>query len=198
MWLNEIVELSRKNNYRPGLIYINYADGLTLSNMGKYDEAIDVTKRVIDGLDSLGIIQPAEYPLSKIRTRFDFAGKQEDKFRYYSDKLVYYKKYGPIENTSNCLYGIAGYYLYLADYDKAIEYYMRAMEVYQTFDSLGCAIVLAEIGNAYLQWGNLEKAEVYMKAGLNKSIKLYNRPYITFSYENLSDLYFIKRDYKRH
>ena len=196
MWLQEIVELSRINNYRPGLIYINYADGLTLSNMGKYDEAIDVTKRAIDGLDSLGIIQPAEYPLSKIRTRFDFAGKQEDKFRYYSDKLVYYKKFGPIENTSHCLFGIAGYYHYLADYDKAIEYYLRANEVYKTFDSLGCAIVLGGIGNAYLQWGNLEKAEVYLKAGLNESIKFYSRGYITFCYESLSDLYFLKGDYK--
>lgn len=197
MWLNEIVELSRKNNYRPGLIYLNYADGLTLSNIGKYDEAIDITKSVIDALDSLGTIQPAEYPLSKIRTRFDFAGKQEDKFRYYTDKLVYYEKYGPVENTSNCLFGIAGYYLYIADYDKSIEYYLRALEVYETFDSLGCAIVLGGIGNAYLQWGNLEKAEVYLKAGLNKSIRFYSRQYITFCYISLSDLYFIKGDYEK-
>ncbi len=56
-------------------------------------------------------------------------------------------------------YGIAGI-IYLSNYDKAIEYYLRAMEVYQTFDSLGCAIALAEIGNAYLQWGNIEKQKL--------------------------------------
>ncbi len=194
---NEIQELSVKNNYRPGLIYHRFYEGVILSDNNKFDEAIDKFKSCIEGLDSLGIVQSSMSPLGLIRTLFDFACEQTEKFEYYSDKLVFYKKNGPVENTANCYFGIAGYYLYLADYDKAIEYYLRAGEVYQSFDSIGYASVLGEIGSAYLGWGNFEKAEEYLKSGLKESISLSRADDIIFCYNNLSELYLIRQDYRQ-
>lgn len=193
----ESYKLSLKHNFRQGLIYNRFVEGVAWSDNGKFDEAIDKFKSCIDGLDSLGIIQPAQYPLSWIRVLFDFAGKQEEKFRYYSDKIVYYKKHGPVENTANCFQGIAGYYMYLADYDKAIEYYMRAREVYKNFDSIGYVIEDGLIGNAYLRWGNLDKAEEYLKSGLTEAARMDLVENVIFCYNNLADLYLTRHDYKR-
>ena len=196
-WLKEIHKLSLRTNYPPGLIYDRFYQGIILSDQNKFDEAIKSFKSCINGLDSLGIIQPAEYPLNLIQIIYDFAGKQEEKFRYYTDKVVFYKSHGPIENTANCYHGIAGYYLYVANYDKAIEYYMRARDVYKTFDSIGVINEYVFIGNAYLRWGSLEKAEEYLKAGLKGSIRLDRLDNIIYCYNNLTDLYLTRHDYKQ-
>lgn len=193
---NEIKALSLKCNYYPGLIYNRFYEGILLSDSCKFDAAILKFKSCIEGLDSLRIVQPVQYPLSIIRIIFDFAGRQEDKFKYYLGQLAYYRRHGPVQNTANCFYGIAGYYLHLADYDKAIEYYMHAQEVYKSFDPVGYSSVIGEIGNAYLRWGNLDKAEEYLKAGLKETTKMDNGDYIIYCYNNLVDLYLIKHDYK--
>jgi tetratricopeptide (TPR) repeat protein len=195
--LDEIHWLSLKTHYRQGLKYDRLKEALLLSDSGKFDESIVRFKSCIAGLDSLGVIQSTLSPLNLIKNIFDFAGEQFEKFRYYTEKVSYYKRYGPVENTAVCFHGIAGYYLYLADYDKAIGYYIRAAELFKSFDSLGHAAEMCEIGNAYLQWGNLEKAEVYLKTGLDEATALENRPYSTYCFNNLTDLYLKKHDYKQ-
>jgi hypothetical protein len=193
--LDEIHRLSVKTHYRKGLVYNRLKEGLLLSDDGKFDESIARIKSCIAGLDSLGVIQPTLSPLSLIKNIYDFAGEQFDKFRYYSEKANYYKGHGPKENMAVCYHGIAGYYLYLADYDKAIGYYMRAADIFKSFDSLGYASEICEIGNAYLRWGNLEKAELFLKKGLAEATVLENRSNLTYCLNNLTDLYLQKHNY---
>jgi hypothetical protein len=193
--LDEIHGLSVKNNFRKGLVYDRLKDALLLSDRGKFYESIERFKSCIEGLDSLGVIQPILSPLNLIQNIFDFAGEQFEKFRYYSEKAGYYKIHGPAENIAVCYHGIAGYYLYLADYDKAIGYYMRAGDRFKSFDSLGHAAEICETGNAYLRWGNLEKAESYLKTGLKEATTLENRPFVTYCFNDLTDLYLKKHEY---
>jgi phage shock protein A len=192
----EVFELSKKNNFQYGLVFGEYHQGLLLARVGKYDEAIEKYKKCIDGLDILNIIQHTDgFPLWDIRSLFNSAGKQEAKFLYYSDKIIYYKRFGPIENTANCFHGIAGYYWYLADYDKAIEYYFRAREVYQSFDSFGYANENQVIGRMYMEWGNLDKAEVFLKSALKDLISLKKNCF--YSYHQLGDLNLKKHEYNQ-
>ncbi len=194
--LKAAYELSKKKKYRYGLAYGQYYEGLLLSRIGRYDEAIAKYKSSIDGLDSLGIIQNTYGPLCTIRFEFNLAGKYVEKLQYYTDKVIFYKRHGPIENKANCYHGIAGYYYALADYDKAIGYYLRARDVYITFDSLGYANEQQTIGSVYLEWGNLDKAEVYLKSALKDLISLNEVNNYFFCYHQLGDLCFIKHDYK--
>ena len=188
----EVYNLSMKNHYLYGLAQYHYYEGILLFKSRKYDEAIEKYKQSINEMDSIHFIQPFNFPLSTIRTIYNFIGKQEEKFRYYTDKLAYYRKYGPIENTANCLHGIAGYYWYLGDYDKAIGYYLRAQDVYKTFDPYGYTNEKEAIGMEYLEWGNLDKAEEYLKSALNdKDASRF------FCYHHLGNLYFRRHDYKQ-
>ena len=169
-----------------------------------YNEAVDNPDKVIekfnsciDSLDALGIIQSLDYPLGLIRLFYNAAGKQAEKFRYYSKKLDYYKRYGPIENTADCYHGFAGYYFFLGDYDKAIEYYMRARDVFKSFDPFGYATEGAVIGNSYLLWGNPEKAKPYLESSLKNFLMLNESSTIAYIYNNLGDLCVKRHEYSR-
>jgi tetratricopeptide (TPR) repeat protein len=192
----EIHDLSVKNNYMPGLMYHRFYEGVQLSDQGRYEEAITKVKSAIAGLDSLGIIQPFGSPLYFIRYIFWKAGKQIEMFRYYSDKIVYYKRYGPIENMGNCYHGLGQYYRSLADYDKAIGYLLRALDVYATFDTAGALNERGIIGTTYLEWGNLDKAEEYQKSTLEELIRT-NDVYNYDVYDALGNISFKEHDYKK-
>jgi tetratricopeptide (TPR) repeat protein len=116
-------------------------------------------------------------------------------FRYYSDKIVYYKRYGPIENTANCFHGLGQYYQSLADYDKAIGYFLRALDVNRTFDTTGALNERGIIGATYLEWGNLEKAEEYQLSTLKELITM-NEVFDYDVYDALGNICFKRHDYK--
>ena len=126
-WYNEVRTLSLKNNYKPGLIYYRFYEGFMLSGNGKYDEAIAKTQSCINGLDSLGIVQLWQYPLYQIRFMYFSAGKPVDMFRYFTEKVAYYKKHGPIENTAACYHSLGKYYLFIANesYNKVVYFPFR-------------------------------------------------------------------------
>ena len=194
-WYDEIDRLSIKCNYRPGLIYKQFYEVLLLADSGRYIEAIDKCKACISGLDSLGIVQPSDYPLYNIRFLFMRAGKPVEMFKYYTAKLYFYKKHGPSENTANCFHGLALYYLSLADYDKAIGYFMRARDIYSSFDPLGVKNEKGTIGEIYMEWGNLDKAEYYLKAEV-ENLSPGKEEFDNDSYDLLGDLYFKKHDFQ--
>ena len=197
--LKEGYNLSLKHNYKPGLVWGHYIEGLFLwDSCGQFDKAIDKLKSAINGLDSLHVIQPMnESPLHIIRTLFNITGKQEEKLRYYTEKAVFYKRHGPIENTADCFHAIGGYYMYFGNYDKSIEYFLRAREVYKSFDPYGYATEGAVIGNNYLLWGNLEKAQYYLESTLKDFLLMKDSSVISYIYNNLGDLFEKRQEYKR-
>jgi tetratricopeptide (TPR) repeat protein len=195
-WQEEIHDLSEKNNYRPGLIYGRFFEAAQLADSGKYDEAIRICKSCIDGLDSLGIIQPYGYPLYQIRFFYFLSGRQIEMFRYYTEKIAFYKRFGPVENTAAGYHGLGRYYLSIADYDKAIGYFMRAQDVFKSFDPLGELNDRGIIGSVYLEWGNLDKAEQSLRFFLDGMIRL-NDVNNSNAYDELGNLYFAKKDYKQ-
>jgi len=194
-WFDEIHILSIKNNYRPGLVYSRYYEAVILADSGKYNGAIARCKNCIDGMDSTRAVQYFDYPLHNIRFFFNMADKRLEMFQYYTTKLAYYKIHGPVENTATCFHSLGLYYLSIADYDKAIGYFIRALEVYKTFDPLGALNERGVIGSAYLDWGNIDKAELYMKSFNTQNQA--NKGYDTDDFDMWGDLYFMKHEYSR-
>jgi tetratricopeptide (TPR) repeat protein len=196
-YLKEAYDLTVKKNSHLGMVYSYFREGLLLNRERKYEEAIEKYKLCINALDSMHFIQHMDgFPLWDIRLLFSSAGKQEEKFQYYSEKTRYYKQNGPKENLADCYHGIAGYYYYLGDYDKAIEYFLRARDAFISFDAFGSANDEAVVGKMYLEWGNLNKAEVYLKSALKLLISLKFEVDYFFCYRNLGDLCFKRHDYQ--
>ncbi len=196
-YLKEAYDISKKIEYRKGLAVGQYYEVLELSHQGMYNEAIEKCKQCINAMDSLQIVQYLySFPLSNIRELYNLAGKQQEKLEFYNEKIAHYKQYGPFENLGNCYHGIAGYYHHYNNHAKAIEYYMRAWDVYKTFDPAACANEKQNIGSEYLAWGNLGKAEEYLKSALQDQIKLNKGPNCFFCIQQLGDLYYTRHDYK--
>ena len=196
--LKQVNDLSRKNLYRPGLIYGRYYEGLVMWDNNHLDSAFEKIKSSIDGLDSLHIIQLMNNsPLHMMRLLFYDMGKQTERFQYYLAKAAFYRKYGPIENTAACYHSIAGYFYSMGDYDKAIEFYLRARAASASVDTYGYASEGAIVGNMYLLWGNLEKARYYLESGLKDFLLMNNSSMITFIYNNLGDLAVGQHEYDR-
>ena len=195
--LREARELSKKTNFRYGLVWGQYYDALRLYYSGSYDKSLASYKNCIDGLDSLGIIQAKNYPLGTINVLFTAMGKETEEFQYYSARAADYKHTGPKENLADCYFGIAGHYAYLGDYDKSIEYILRARDIYQTFDPFGCATASGVVGYYYLLWGNPDKARPYLESGLNEFKLMLDSSIISFMYNALGDLALRKHDYKQ-
>jgi tetratricopeptide (TPR) repeat protein len=137
------------------------------------------------------------FPLAEIRILYNLAGKQEEKLQFYTEKTTYYKIYGPAENLASCFHGIAGYYHHYGNHEKAIEYYLRAWEICKKFDPAGCANEKQTIGGEYLAWGNLEKAEEYLKSALKDQILLNKTGNCFYCYDQLGDLYFKRKNYRQ-
>lgn len=196
--LLEAYDISKKEGYRAGMIFGKYYEVLKLSRLGKYDEAIVKSKQCIAQMDSMNVIQYLYwFPLSEIRSLYNSAGRQEEKLIYYEEKADYYRRYGPAENLAVCYHGIAGYYHHLANHEKAIQYYTRAWDVFKTFDPIGCANEKQSIGSEYLAWGNLDKAEEFLKSALQDQIRLNEAGSCFFCYHQLGDLYFKKQNFQQ-
>ena len=196
--LQEAYDISKKTGYHSGMIFGQYYEVLQLTRLGRYDEAIERSKHCINEMDSMHVIQYLYwFPLSGIRTLYNLAGKQEEKLVYYREKADYYQRYGPVENLAVCYHGIAGYYHHLANYEKAIQFYTRAWDSFKSFDPKACANEKQSIGSEYLVWGNLDKAEEYLKSALKDQIKLNEVGNCFFCYHQLGDLYFKKQNYQQ-
>lgn len=196
--LKEAYDISKKKNYRIGMVFGKYYEVLQLSRLGKYDEAIEKSKHCIAQMDSMNVIQHLYwFPLSEIRSLYNSAGRQGEKLIYYEEKADYYRRYGPAENLAVCYHGIAGYYHHLANHEKAIQYYTHAWDVFKTFDPIGCANEKQSIGSEYLAWGNLDKAEEYLKSALQDQIRLNEAGSCFFCYHQLGDLYFKKQNFQQ-
>jgi tetratricopeptide (TPR) repeat protein len=174
----------------------HYYESRLLSVEDRYNEAIEECRLCIDGLDSLGIIQTLSFPLMYLGHLFDAAGRPTDKLKYFSDKLIFYKKHGPIENTAQCFHQLANYYSGLPDYDKAIGYYIRARDVFSSFDPYSAENEEECVADCYIQWGNLDKAEEILKSALNELVRL-DEIYISYScYRKLGEVSVRRNDFK--
>jgi len=188
----KVHDLSMKKKFGYGLVFGKYYEAQLLLRHGKVDEAIEKYKRCIDALDSMQIVESIISPLSEVRILYNSEGKQVEKFQYYADKIAFYKIHGPKVNIATCLHAIGGYYSFFSNYDKAIEYFLRAREIYKSFDPFGYANEDQSIGTMYLEWGNLDKAELFFKSALDEQA---SDKFIC--YQNLGDIYLLRHDYRR-
>ncbi|MCC3154227.1 ATP-binding protein [Hymenobacter sp. BT770] len=154
--------------------------------------ALDSLQAAIDVFDQLG--RPVPYALSSVRVLYNALNKQEARFKYYTTKLAYYQKRGAVENMAACYHGLGGYYVYRADYNQAIGYYLRSAELYRTFNLKNYYNEELVLGSYYAEWGNDAKALPYLKEALAAFTKgdESNKMYL---YRNLTLLYLRQQRY---
>lgn len=185
-YLQELIELSHLHKIKDIDAYKTLQEASnSLKNkdfkaaLGFFTEAVrlfDKTKKKIPRL------------IAAIRYTFNATGEQEERLRFYSEKLQYYLINGPVENVAPCYHGIGGYYLYKADYNKAISNYLKGLAIFKQYDDLMLRNGISVVAKTYVQWGNYNKALEYFNLVLPLSRKAKDYRTLHIIYNSLADI----------
>jgi len=178
--IDELVQSNSRLKLIDTKPYELFRDGLLLFENNEKVPCIEKLKESIEAFDRQKKIFGSNSLFNSVRVYYSHAGLQDEKLKYFQDKLKYYKKNGPIENTAVCYHCIAGPYSFKADYNNAISNYLKSAEVFKSFSPMGYCNEICVVGWYYYLWGNYEKAEYYLQTGYDLCIETsfwYLAPY---------------------
>ena len=163
-YLEQLIEVNKKSATIKIDPYVKMHESFLQWRNGDFDNALTNIKKSIDLFDQQKkVIAPL---LVLTRSLYNITSRQEERLEFYREKLNYYLLNGPVENTGACYHGIAGYYNYKADYNLAINNYFKAQAIFKPFWKIFYENEIGVIGVTYEKWGNLEKADYYLKIAL--------------------------------
>jgi signal transduction histidine kinase/DNA-binding NarL/FixJ family response regulator len=142
------------------------------------EKAINTFKEAIRIFDQQDRIAGNNSLLTAIREFYNVNSWHEERLNFYTEKLNYYLQHGPWQNTAPCYHGIAGYYVFKADFNRAISNYLKAAEVYERYSLLGYCNEITVVGMIYRRWENYERALYYLEKALplNRKMQTGNLP----------------------
>ncbi|MEJ7695030.1 ATP-binding protein [Daejeonella sp.] len=164
--LDQLIDLNNKTRVIDEAGYKSLRESYLLWRNGDLERALIGCKKTIELFDKQKKVMFRL--LLQIRVLYNLLSKLDERFKYYTEKLNYYLLTGQQENTAACYHGIAGYYLYKADYNLAISNYLKAAKIYKAFDTVYYYNAIGVVGVTYAEWGNDEKADYYLKQAIPK------------------------------
>jgi tetratricopeptide (TPR) repeat protein len=95
--------------------------------------------------------------------------KDKEAFEWYDQAVTGYQQAGDLVGVGNTQRDIGIMHEYYQRHEKALEWLIKSEHTLQdTADRNAYGITLAKIGHIYTELGDLEKAEMYLKDGLNE------------------------------
>ncbi len=186
--LDEANALAGELHYPNGLAYAPMSDAFRHQRAKRYPEAIAAYKVCIARLDAAGEEQGMGSPLGSIRSLYNAAGLQQERFEFYRDALERYRRTGPALNTAVCEHGLGGYYMSARQYGQAIEHYMKAREGFEKPDPNSATNETMVIGWCYALWGNAKRAEPFLLEALEAFLREKNYDQAMTCILNLGDI----------
>ena len=169
--IQQVLALNKFLNLIDPKPYYLMRKGLTSWKKHKGDSTLYYFRKAISAYDEQRKVLGNNSLLNSIREFYNFMSAHEERRKFYEDKLRYYLANGPVENTAACYHGLAGYYYFKSDYNRAIGYYLKSSEVFKRFSFTGYSNEITEVGLMYSRWGSCDRALYYLKLAdsLNRS-----------------------------
>lgn len=133
--------------------------------------------------------------LMNTRILYNLIGNQEDRLKYFNQKLEYYLVNGPSLNAAPCYHGIGGYYLIKGAYNLAITNYLKGADIFRRYSPLYYANAISVVGTTYAQWGNTEKANQYLISISPVAKRTDDKNSLSAVYYGLSQVAYLNHDY---
>ena len=189
-----LLELNKKLKMIDPQPYQLIQQGNQYWNKKQYAEALGAFQSAITEFDKQ---HKVIYPLLiNMRVLYNFLNDQDNRLHYYERKLEYYQVNGPYQNTAPCYHAIAGYYLIKGAYNQAINSYLKGADIFRKFNPVFYANVQYVVGNTYSQWGNLKKANSYIRNALPISEKHRDTSGMSYCYTSMSQTAINAGNYK--
>jgi tetratricopeptide (TPR) repeat protein len=180
---------------------------LLLYKMGKYNQAIEIFKRIIETTDA----NDQEKFMTTLASTQNNIGLMHDSMEDYSSALEWYDKVLEIQEISSALNhpslatvynNIGVIYLSMGDYRKADTYCQKALEIRSESSSSNPTSLItaySNIGMVYELKGNYSTALSYYKKAyeIQKSSPSLYHPVLIRSYNNFGGIYTLMGEYSK-
>ncbi|WP_421919759.1 tetratricopeptide repeat-containing sensor histidine kinase [Marinifilum sp.] len=189
------VNLFEKLNHSPGKSYSYVNIGLVHRENKEFDLALEYFRKALniwkDSRNDIGIGAVN----TEIARTYEILGDLDVAMDYYQKSYVYGLNPGKFRYLSVCLNGIANIYYKRKAFDKALEYYLKALyqnrkqnhDFGSVHNNIGIALVKAQKRNKKEGEKYLDLAmSTALKLGVNKQIIEVSKSYIDF-YKILGD-----------
>ncbi len=186
-YLTRLIGLSKSEKVKNIEAYKSLLEAYGFFEKKDYLKAQNSMKKSIELFDQ--VHKKIPYLILFTRISYNLAGNQEDRLKFYTEKLNYYAKYGPIENVAACYHSLGGYYVYKADFNLAISNYLKAAAIFKNFDPKSYRNDLYVVGSHYAIWGNYQKAMEYFNLAIPLDIASKDTANLTNIFIDLSEMY---------
>jgi two-component system NtrC family sensor kinase len=163
-FIGQLIQLNYKNGLIDKAPYQKIFEANNFYFKKQYADALDAYKGAVELFDKKRKKIPTL--LLGFRNLFNLLNIQEERLKYYDEKLKYYLINGPFENTAPSYHGLGGYFTYKADYNQAISFYLKSADIFKKYYPYWYYNELGIIGVYYAEWGNLNKGLEYLNYAL--------------------------------
>jgi len=166
--------------------------------LGQYSDALDLFLRSLMKAENLQLEERVAKIRLNIGALLSAKGDRVTGLRYLLDALAYYEVHKDANVEANILRSVAANYYYWKDYDKALEYYKKALEAENRLhDLVRQAIAYNNIGEIYKNKGNYDKAAPYYEKVIDLADQIENGDYYkAYGWIGLAEVYLHTRKYR--
>ena len=172
--------------------------GLTYSDMGDNDEAMEIFITALEQAEELGDKNGIGASLNNIGIVHWNKGDYEKALEYYDRALEQAEELGNKNGMGGTLVNIGLVHINKGDYDKALEYYSRSLTIREEIgDKRGMGLVLPNIGNVHYYKGDYNKALEYYSRSLAIQEELGDKRGMGYSLNSIGIVHYNRGEYNR-
>jgi two-component system NtrC family sensor kinase len=127
-------------------------------------QQLDSARAAVEAFDRLG--RPTPELLLAISALFRKLKQPETRITYFQAKAAKYQTQGAQVNLAVCHHVLGRPFVDQSDYNQGISHYLRAADLYRTFDRYHQENELKVVGYFYAEWGNPAKALHFLRQAL--------------------------------
>jgi len=181
------LDLALELDYKPGIAASYNNIGVFYKNHGVIDKAMNYHLQSMQLNKEINNAKGYAYSLNNIGTIYSMKGQSKKALEYFLQSYWLLDSLKDQKNMVGALNNLGNTYLAMGEDYRAIGFYKKAIKVfdkieYSEFDPY------SNIGNAYFNRGELEKARKYYELSLQTSIDREDVVGQAFAYHNLSAL----------
>ena len=189
-FLNQALTLAREIENKDLEGKILYAQGSTLKARGQFDEAVEKFNAAIEIATETNDIGTLDFSNSELGGINFETGNFQEAIRYYQEAKRYRLQAGKIFQAAQSDNHIGNCYTSLSRYDLALESYLRALPVYEEFNSQrGIANIYNGMAIIYESQQFYGKAEEFYLKQLEIARAMENQSEIALVLNNLGILF---------
>ncbi len=179
-----------KSTYYNNLGFISENNGDIKKALKYYSLSLKLAEKI----NSYGQIASS---LQNLASLYDLMGDYPKALNYYYKSLAIKTKMNNKKGMANSLNSIAYVYTLLKNYDSTKINYLKSAEIFKSLNNVeSYAIVLNNIGFVFMEQHQLDSAKFYFTKTLDLKQKNKDNDFLIYSYINLSEIEFLKKNYK--